>query len=478
MNLAIEYDLRWIVIADRYDYASTQSQLDGVVGNDHVRLVNAQSRMMEDFKARYYKVVGLMMDVRQPKSSMTESEYATYEKLIGFDPKQETIRKKLAEALLSRTADEIKEEELLLGELKRIVTNEERFLAERNELYSKLEYPPSLSSTAVYESSQGLGQLLQTLLAVDKNKKARRSLVGQGDGTSSPAQANSGQGGTNPSSREQRASMAGSSLKKGGSGIQQRHLTPREESKYGVSRHERLTGGVSFRSGRIDKLTLAKSAAQAQKVQAALVQLQIPIKAVMPTAQVCAQYEKLVHAVHGLLDVRKLSEKVDNELRVLRAQREAREKRERGEEIETPAAEDKMDLDEEGDEDDEKDEEDKHQDPNDEDDEDEESRGETSEVDAEEENAADNPETAGDSRVDDSEDEDEQEEEEHQGNDEQQDEQGEEDEEMQYASDGESRASLTQSVAPSTRSLKSSRQKRAASVMSGMSDKSIKRQRK
>ena len=480
--LPLTWISRWVVVADRYDYQPTTLMEETSNTGQQNQPNRTSLRTMEDLKARYYKLVGTMMDVRQPKSSMTESEYAAYETLMGFDPKQETIRKKLAEALLSRTADDIREEELLLGELKRIVTNEERFLTERKELYSKLEYPPSLSSTAVYESSQGLGQLLQTLLAVDKNKKARRSLMGTGEGASSPAHGNAGHNRAGSSSREHQGSAGRPSVsKKGGSssGAQQRHLTPREQARYGVSRHERLTGGVTFRSARIDKITLAKSAALAQKVQAVLAELQIPIKAVMPTAQVCSQYETLVHAVHALLDVRKFSEKVDNELRILRAQKEAREKKERGEDTGTPAAEDKMDVDDEEEENEDEKEDDEREDDeaearnkhDDDDDEDDDPRDNT-ELDAEPEDEDDDHPVVGSDEEDEPILQDDQDDEEdNQGEEDDR----EEDEDEAEPSDEESKASVAQSVARSTRS---SGHKRGNSVMSGMSDKSTKRQRK
>jgi DNA methyltransferase 1-associated protein 1 len=51
----------------------------------------------------------------------------------------------------------------------------------------------------------------------------------------------------------------------------------------------------------------------------------------MPTEKVCKEFEKLVHAVNLLLDARKVSEKVESEIRVLEAAKQERERKAREE---------------------------------------------------------------------------------------------------------------------------------------------------
>ena len=335
IHLASEFDLRWIVIADRYDYQAKEVPSEG---DSMVVTVTLKPRTMEDLKSRYYDVAAKVMVLHHPLSSMSTAEFDLHEKMIKFDPTQETTRKKLAEALLSRSPEEIREEEILLGELKRIVVSEERFALERKELYDRLQAPQSTASIQNYESSQGLANLMQTLLSVDKNKKQRRTLTGPGDGASSPATGGSGQNVAGPGGRDQRNSIGGSAIKKGSlsGSSSQRQLTPREEAKYGVSHHERLTSGVALRGYRIDKLLQAKSQAQSKKLDDALRELEVPHKAVMPTTKVCDAYELLVQKINILLEVRKVSEKIENEIKVQQAQKEYREKKESGEEAATP----------------------------------------------------------------------------------------------------------------------------------------------
>lgn len=339
MDLVEEYDLRWVVIADRYDYqprASENSEADATA------LVPAKRyRTMEQMKARYYKVAATMLALEHPPSEMSEAEFELHEKMMKYDPERERVRKELAALQLNRTADEVREEGVLLEELKRIVANEQNFITERKELYARLEVPISVGNTTMYQSSQGLSQLLQTLLQADKSKK-RRSILGAENAAASPAgqtptqNAPSGArdsraetpSGPAPSASTKKAAAAAAAAS---TAAQQavKTLTPAEEAKYGVQHHDRLTPGVQFRNDRAQKLTQAKSNIQTQKLAAALTELEVPLRLVMPTERVCKEFEKLIHSVNLLLDARKVAEKVESEIRVLEAAREERLRRER-----------------------------------------------------------------------------------------------------------------------------------------------------
>lgn len=336
MDTVQEFDLRWVVIADRYDYRPGAA---GLTGDDKALVPAGRHRTMEDMKARYYTIAYRMLELEHPLSEMSAEEFDTYEKMRKFDPEREKTRKELAMAQLNRSKDEVAEERLLLEELKRIVNNENNFNEERKELYARLEAPISTANTAVYQSSQGLSQLLQTLLQADKNKK-RRPLLGPDTGTSSPGSqgAHATPSGTRESRPETPSAAGpgaanhrkGSTAAAGGAGQPTiKTLTPAEEAKYGVTHHDRLTSGVQFRNDRAQKLTQAKSNVQAQKLAAALTELDIPPRLFMPTEKVCKEFEKLVHAVNLLLDARKVAEKVESEIRVLEAARQERERKAR-----------------------------------------------------------------------------------------------------------------------------------------------------
>ena len=335
VDLATEFDLRWVVISDRYDYKP--SEKPNTDQDSMAVTVQAKPRTQEEMKARYYDVAAKTMVLHNPLSSMSSTEFDAHEKMTKYDPIRETQRKRYAEQLMHRTKEEKDEEEFLLRELSRIVSNQEKLAQERKALYDRLEAAPSSVradsySTTMYQTSQGLTQLMQNLLTQNKNKELekkekRRSLLEGGEAT--------GPSSFHPMDRSQRQSL--SSVPHGqrlSDATGRRPLTQPEQKKYGVSHpNERLTGGIQFRHERITKAGQAKSGVQTSRIGAALTELKIPPRLVMPTAKVVTEYERLIESIKHLLEVRKVSEKVEGEIKVLVAQKEQAEAKDRGEEI-------------------------------------------------------------------------------------------------------------------------------------------------
>ena len=330
MGLAQEYDLRWPVIWDRYEYVASTPEENG----EDAIIQAPKVRSLEDLKARYYKVAAAMMIVHKPQDRMVSSEFALYETMLSFNPAQEAARKKFAENAFQRTREEAKEEESLLLELKRILARSEKLNEERRELYARLEAPPSSGNIGIYSSSQGLQSLLQQLMTVDKSKK-RRSLMGP-DGVS-PASAgpNSLQQGfdrRDSTLRESISGPSGSAVKKGGAQGQaeRRQLTDEEERTYGLSHPtDRITSGPFFRYEKLSKPVSLKSTAQQAKITNTLNELGLPPRLIMPTAETGAAYEVLLESVVRMLQFRAVSEKLSGEIAVARTQKAEREKRER-----------------------------------------------------------------------------------------------------------------------------------------------------
>ncbi|KAI9368060.1 hypothetical protein BJX61DRAFT_546890 [Aspergillus egyptiacus] len=340
MDLAEEYDLRWVVIADRYDY---QPPAEDGTDPASALVPRKHYRTMEQMKSRYYFIAASMLSLEHPPSEMSESEFELHEKMMKFDGERERHRKDLAALQLNRTADEVREESLLLEELKRITANEQEFVTERRELYSRLDVPVSVGNATNYHSSQGLSHLLQTLLQADKSKKRRSILGPEGIAPTSGGQTPVPNGSTSardssradtPNASAQppttkKAAAAAAAANKEAAQQSIRALTPAEETRYGVQHHDRLAPGVQFRSDRAQKLTQAKSHVQTQKLASALAELEIPLRLVMPTERVVKEFEKLIHSVNLLLDARKVAEKVESEIRVLEAAKEERERKAR-----------------------------------------------------------------------------------------------------------------------------------------------------
>ena len=354
VDLVEEYDLRWVVIADRYDF---QPQPVDAEANTGALVPAKRARTMEQMKGRYYFVSASMLALEHPPSEMSEAEFDLHEKMMKFDADRERARKELAALQLNRTADEVREESILLEELKRITASEQEFINDRRELYTRLEVPVSVGNTTMYQSSQGLSQLLQTLLQADKTKKRRSILGAEAGAAASPASqtptsnaptnardsragtpstaaaaaaAGAGAGANGPTNKKAVAAAAAAANKEAQQAT--KTLTAAEESRYGVQHHERLAPGVQFRSDRAQKLTQAKSNVQTQKLAGALAELEVPLRLVMPTERVCKGFEKLIHSVNLLLDARKVAEKVESEIRVLEAARDAREAKDKDKE--------------------------------------------------------------------------------------------------------------------------------------------------
>jgi DNA methyltransferase 1-associated protein 1 len=371
MDLCREYDLRWVIIADRYDPADIASldaaPQDGetATGTELVPKRTYPPRSMEALKQRYYAIAARILETQIPASNMTQAEFQLWEKMRSFDAKTETMRKAMAEKLFERTKDEADEERTLLEELHRITKNEDDFLKMRLDLYARLEPVTPIrkvergeeQSAAMYQSSAGLSVLLQTLVA--KEKRMKRSAVPEGadNGAASatPTDAQRWEKGRHPNQYTRRDTMdtqpeeqLPTPQKKGSTSHHQptiRILTPQDEARFGVSHpQERLTSGVHFRHEKINRLTMAKSQTQTTKIQAALTELGIPPRLLMPTERVCREFERLITEINVLLDARKVNEKLAGEIKVLEEARRLRLGLPKEEEAARPAG-DAMDVD-------------------------------------------------------------------------------------------------------------------------------------
>ncbi|KAK6354846.1 swr complex subunit [Orbilia brochopaga] len=313
-KLIQDYDLRWVVIADRYDFP------------------NGKDRSMEDMKARYYSVCRNVMEMRTPVTMMSADESALYH-AMHYNKEQEVERKRIVQMQLYRTPAEIEHEQHLIAELRRIHDSHQQLLEEREELFNRLDYPQSTGSIAAYQGSSGLATLAQNILNNDKNKK-RKSIaapsgqpekddakpVATAGSPTAPSRAGSivepARGGHGHQRTESTASAAGPTPKdKNKSNVRQ--LSKAEEAMYNVTHHDKLQPGVFFRTM---KMNLPKANSFMSKSPAVMAELGIALNLTMPTAKTCAKYEQLAKEIAALMELRKQVEKVDQETRVFKAQ--------------------------------------------------------------------------------------------------------------------------------------------------------------
>ena len=298
VNLYKDCSGRWPVIIDR---------------------CNLPDRSMEDLKTRFYRVSATLLQLATPISSMTAPEYKMYETLNNFNPQQELSRKRLAEGHLQRRQDEVDEEAVLLAELQRIMANQASLDESREELRKRLDFPKSSSNSYQYGTSQALGALWQQLISADRLRKNQR--MRQPGGTSTASTENPGTGQT-PTSARPRESNAGS-VQPDAAAANTTDLSAKEKLRFGVvqvSGGEKMPNGISFASDRVSKLRNAKSTIQNEKIAAILTHVGVPEIIPLPTPAVVESFEGLMAKVHMLLDMRKLAEKEEQELKVREAE--------------------------------------------------------------------------------------------------------------------------------------------------------------
>ncbi|KPM36647.1 SWR1-complex protein 4 [Neonectria ditissima] len=336
LGLARDFDLRWPLIWDRYEWNPPATNGEATADGDESKAIvpTTRSRSMEDLKARYYEVASKMMAAQKPAQYMTQPEFALHELMAHFNPQQEKLRKEFALNALTRSREEAREEESLLLEIKRILARSERFNDERRELYNRLDYPRADTDINAFKSSAGLQNLLQNLMSADKSKK-RKSLmpldVASPSAPPPPPQVAAAQ---EAGRRESTATSTGprepataaptptSTTKKGQQEKpERRKLTTQEEVVYGVTHHDRLGSGPTFRTEKINKLFTHKSNQQQTRINNVLNELDVPNKLAMPTAATTHQYEQLMAAVNSLLDARKVWDKLDAEIKVEQAKK-------------------------------------------------------------------------------------------------------------------------------------------------------------
>ncbi|KAK9471669.1 uncharacterized protein V1510DRAFT_419299 [Dipodascopsis tothii] len=316
-ELCREYDLRWFVISDRYEYQAEDGEPRSV-------------RILEDLKERYYSVCRRLMEHGRDKGHVEWSsrDLEVYN-AMNFNKEKELMRKQYLERLLSRSPAEIQEEEHLIQEYRRLEEASQKMVTERAELLRLLEAPQTLKTFAQHHTSQGLAQLTSNLLAADKNRKRRapdmatiQQLQLQQQQAAAQAQASTPHG-QKKHHDDKHAAARGAALSKAeqaqNASVKRvaKRVPPGQEDAYGVSFHDKLVPGVFLRSTRISTL---KPAIQS-KVAGVMAELGIAPKLAMPTSKTCERYEAIQQAVATLLEAKKQADKLDGEIRVLRARK-------------------------------------------------------------------------------------------------------------------------------------------------------------
>ncbi|KAK7061914.1 SWR1-complex protein 4 [Favolaschia claudopus] len=274
MNTVTEYDTRWYVIYDRYEFPG------GV------------ARSMEDIKDRYCSICRKL--IRSRPWTGDESSKNALLSSFSFDKEREEMRKRYVASLENRTPEQIAEEEALYMEIKRLEQNEKRFKRERDDLLRTIGGIDSGLPDVVEDEMQLTG------LSSSELKRSKKK-GGDLDTPSTPLL-------STPLSR--RPTMPPQNT-----AADRQHCITRTEIPGAATATKAAHQPAYLRSF---KLPYPK-AAIAQKVTQALAELGVShARLVMPTQGNVALLEGLLEATSTLVDMKKLVDKAEFDIQVLK----------------------------------------------------------------------------------------------------------------------------------------------------------------
>lgn len=307
-----DFELKWFVINDRFPLK--------------------YGRTLEDLKEQFYAMCVKIMTHKSIGNPTLIDSLKVFSKAAEIERKQYLLN------LMKRTPTEIAEETLLVAEARRFEFAAKKMLMERANLLTLLDLPQAALSVLQYMSSQGLGNLYNLLMILDKNlRKKSQQRVSQASADPVPPPipmaASSSHKRDFQTHLQQYLSgfLKQQPVKIEDSAIQQllaKKLTVKEEEAYGLYYHanERLNPGVILRSTqRLSGLQQRQSVFKA--VNNMLQELDIPTaggttwKPNMPTRKTMAKYDELTKAVVALLEVKKGKDKLEAEIGLIKSQR-------------------------------------------------------------------------------------------------------------------------------------------------------------
>ncbi|KAI0254860.1 hypothetical protein BJV78DRAFT_882194 [Lactifluus subvellereus] len=296
-NLIREYDARFYIVADRYEFPG------------------GPPRSMEDLKDRYYSVCRKL--IRNRPWAGDEASKSQFASSFQFEKEREVTRKKYLLSLENRTPKELVEEEALYVELKRFEQNEKRFKQDRDRLLRTLLGAESGLTDLPIDEDGPLG---------DPRKK-KKGAPGELDSPATPS------GSLFTSTVPRRAQSAKSAAHDA------LHCIQRTDgpTPTGATTTKATHQAAYLRSFRLPY----PKAAVAAKVSQISTELGIALsRLVMPTRDTLAHHEALLEAITTLVEMKKVADRVDQEIRTAKIRLGMRESE--------PPGEAPMDVDEVG----------------------------------------------------------------------------------------------------------------------------------
>ncbi|XP_060803885.1 DNA methyltransferase 1-associated protein 1 [Amyelois transitella] len=156
MDLCQRFDLRFIVIHDRWDRAAFRD------------------RSVEDLKERYYNICAILSKVKTNPWSNTSTMVNGEKRVYHYDAEHERKRKEQLRRLFERTQEQIDEEQMLLAELKKIEARKrerERKTQDLQKLISRADSGNVTANNHVANNNEAAGTLANTPNAARRHDK-------------------------------------------------------------------------------------------------------------------------------------------------------------------------------------------------------------------------------------------------------------------------------------------------------------------
>ncbi|TFY67633.1 hypothetical protein EVJ58_g1478 [Rhodofomes roseus] len=285
-TLVRDFDARWYVVYDRYEYEG------------------GPERSMEDLKDRYYSVCRKL--IRNRPWAGDETSKAQLITSLTFDKEREVTRKKYIASLESRTPQQKAEEDALYIELKRLEQGERRFKRDREELLrTLLGIDSGLPDLPVEEDGLNSGTT-----DTKKKKKGHFSATTEPE---TPVSASSNAPNVISLGQPQaKKSQSVSSARYDATHCIHRTEAPSTTLTTTKSAHV----PVYLRSYKLPQ----PKAPSAARVAQVLGELGIShTRLVMPTRENCAQLENLLETASALVETKKVVDKVEQDIRIMKA---------------------------------------------------------------------------------------------------------------------------------------------------------------
>ena len=246
---------------DRLFQLCRDYELRFVIIHDRFNSPERTNRTIEDLKDRFYSVCRTLVSRRN------EGDLNKYQ----FDKQQEESRKTQLKTLMNRSRHQMEEEEILLYELKRREANEDKMSRCREVL---------LHSLLNHEMNPQINPGLAILGSLDTSSAALK--------------------------KKRRLSLSNSTPISAGA---LRHSSFADDSPFG--RKDKHPPGVYLRSARVSAI----KASLQPKVNAFLEEAGVGLRPAMPTESICAKFESIRHDIVGLLEVKRLVERCEADLK-------------------------------------------------------------------------------------------------------------------------------------------------------------------